>query len=96
MEVEKRSSKYALPLIGHCTDSASNSLRALITLATPQSYQGLKRNVRFLRMPMTGFTYYALKKVNPNSSVKQADITPHVWQNCDATVIVLSPKLGRN
>ena len=32
----------------------------------------------------------ALKKLNPNSVVRQADITPHVRQNCDATVRVLS------
>ena len=54
MQVENRSSKYALPLIGHCTDSASNSLRALVTLATPKSYQQLQRKVRFIGLPMTG------------------------------------------
>ena len=32
----------------------------------------------------------ALKKFYPNSTVRQADITPHVRQNCDATVRVLS------
>ena len=150
MQVENRSSKYALPLIGHCTDSASNSLRALVTLATPKSYQQLQRKVRFIGLPMTGFAYYApilhkgypsiaypcwdhcgrtsirnlmnanisivtevippasnttpdcikystatiqdlraLKRLNPNSSVKYADITPHVRHNCDAAVRVL-------
>ena len=34
----------------------------------------------------------ALKKLNPNPSVKHADIKPHVRQNCDATVRVLSRK----
>ena len=34
----------------------------------------------------------ALKKLKSNSSVKHADITPHMHQNCDATVRVLSRK----
>ena len=34
-----------------------------------------------------------LKKTNPNSIIRQADITPHVRQNCDATVRVLSQKI---
>lgn len=58
MEVENHSKKYELPLIGHCTDSASNSLRALVTLAMPKSYQGLKRNVKFFGLPMKGFAYH--------------------------------------
>ena len=33
-----------------------------------------------------------LKKTNPNSIIRQADVTPHVRQNCDATVRVLSQK----
>jgi len=150
MEVEKHSNKDSIPLIGHCTDSASNSLRALVTLASPKSYKGLKGMVRFLGLKMKGFVFFspvlredfpsiaypcwdhcgrtsirnlmntkltivaeiipsqskadnclkysvatiqdlrALKKLNPNSVVRQADITPHVRQNCDATVRVLS------
>ena len=150
--MENHSSKYALPLIGHCTDLASSSLRALVTLATPKSYQWLQKKLRFLGLPMTGFAYFApilckgylsiaypcwdhcertsirnlmnanisivaevipsntapdncikysvatiqdlraLKKLNSNSSVKHADITPHMHQNCDVTVRVLSCK----
>ena len=41
MQVENHSSQYALSLIGHCTDLASSSLRVLVTLATPKSYQRL-------------------------------------------------------
>ena len=33
-ESEKWALKYSLPVIGHCTDSASNALSALIMLAT--------------------------------------------------------------
>ena len=31
----------SLPVIGHCTDSASNALSALIMLATPSTYSDL-------------------------------------------------------
>ena len=149
MTVEKHCSKFALSLIGHCTDSASNSLRALITLATPSTYVKVNSNLKFLGLPISGFAYFAsvlrkgypsiaypcwdhcgrtairnlmnenikivaevisgadgsltyslatiqdlreLEKKIPNSVIKQADITPHVRQNCDATVRVISQK----
>lgn len=38
LEVEKRARKHNIPLIGHCTDSASNALNALIKLASPSTY----------------------------------------------------------
>ena len=38
MEVEKHSEFHTLPLIGHCTDSASNALNALVKLASPTTY----------------------------------------------------------
>jgi len=37
-------------------------------------------------------TIQELKKLYPNSVIKEADITPHVRQNCDATVKVISQK----
>jgi len=149
MTVEKHCSKFELSVIGHCTDSASNSLRGLLTLATPHTYANADSNIKFLGLPVNGFAYYApvlrkgypsiaypcwdhcgrtaihnlmnenikivakvipctdgsltysiatiqdlreLKKSNPNSVIKQADITPRVRQNCDATVRVISQK----
>ena len=38
LEVERRAEKCSLPLVGHCTDSASNALNALIFLASPLMY----------------------------------------------------------
>ena len=34
----------SLPVIGHCTDSASNALSALIMLATPSTYSDLRHS----------------------------------------------------
>ena len=55
MELEKHSKKYSVPLIGHCTDSASNSLHVLVTLASPNSYEGM---VRFLGLEMRDFVFF--------------------------------------
>ena len=38
LEVERRAEKCSLPLVGHCTDSASDALNALIFLAFPLMY----------------------------------------------------------
>jgi len=54
MTVKKHCSKLALSVIGHCTDSASNSLRALVTLATPRTYVHVSSNLKFLGLPMSG------------------------------------------
>ena len=148
MEVEKRAAKYDLPLIGHCTDSASNALKALIKNASPNTYKNLQTDLKFLGLDADDFVYFApvlrlgypcisypcwdhssrtsvrnlmnqniqivaevlidekdgfakytlasiqdmktLKCSNSNAKVRYADITPHVKQNCDATVRVIS------
>ena len=38
LEIKKRARKNNIPLIGYCTDSASNSLNALLKLASPSTY----------------------------------------------------------
>ena len=152
--IEKQSKPHNILLIGHCTDSAGNSLQGSVRLATPSNYEVMDGRVKFLGLTMEGFVFYApilrkgfpsiaypcwdhrgrtslhnlmneriqivaeaipntkadgsdgfakyliatvqdlkaLKKLHryPNSTVRQADITAHVRQNCDATVRVLS------
>ena len=52
IDVEQKAARYNLSLMGHCTDLASNSLNALLKLATPSqhlvdcgvSFLGLKLN----------------------------------------------------
>ena len=44
-EVEKLVSRHDLPLIGHCTDSASNSLSGLKQQASPGTYTGLDKTL---------------------------------------------------
>ena len=57
MEVEKHSGNHTLPLIGHCTDSASNALNALVKLASPATYSKLKSPLNFLGLPMDNFVF---------------------------------------
>ena len=38
LEFERRAAMHSLPLIGHCTDSASNALNGLLFLASPSTY----------------------------------------------------------
>ena len=147
MEVEKQSRSHSLTLVGHCTDSAGNSLNALIKLASPLTFEKFAKQVSFVGLKMKGFVFYApilrefpsiaypcwdhsgrtsirnlmnqnikivaevlphsveniqkyslatvqdlkaLKAKNPSCKIRHADITPHVRQNCDATVRVIS------
>ena len=59
MEIEKCCKEHDLSLIGHCTDSASNSLNALIWLATPQTYKHCSEEITFLGLDMKGFVFFA-------------------------------------
>ena len=58
LEVERKVAAYNVSLIGHCTDSASNSLNALIKLATPTGYL-VKHKISFLGLKLKGFYLYA-------------------------------------
>ena len=70
MEIEKYSKAYNLSLVGHCTDSASNSLNALITLALPKTYKilHLSKGIKFIGLNMKGFVFCApiLRKNYPS------------------------------
>jgi len=71
MEMEKQSKAYNLSLIGHCTDSAINSLNALIKLAMPKTYSKIldsSRIIKFIGLNMLGFVFYAptLRKKYPS------------------------------
>ena len=146
LEIEKQAKCYSLSLIGHCTDSAGNSLYALVKLASPSIFQNFSESIKFVGLKMKGFVFYAsilrevpsipypcwdhsgrtsirnlmnenikiicevlpppgniqkysfattydlkaLKAKSPTRRIRHADITPHVRQNCDATVRVIS------
>ena len=145
LEIEKQAKCYSLSLIGHCTDSAGNSLSALVKLTSPSIFQNLNERIKFVGLKMKGFVFYApilreipsiaypcwdhsgrtsirnlmnenikivcevlpsgniqkysfatiydlkaLKTRSPTCKIRHADITPHVRQNCDATVRVIS------
>lgn len=59
LEFERRVSKYTLPLIDHCTDSAANSLNALILLASPSTYDLPELSLSFLGLCRNDYIYYA-------------------------------------
>ena len=151
LAVEKHAEKYMLPLIGHCTDSAANSLSALIKVASPVTYQiPTLPQLTFLGLPKKDFVFFApflrskyptiaypccdhsartvvrnlmnknitivcgklpsdgsgiqhyqvasiddlftLKHNHANSTIRYADISRHIKQNCDATSRVLTSK----
>lgn len=57
LEVEKRARKNKLPLIGHCTDSASNALKGLIMLASPSTYE--KFCIQFIGLPISSYRFFS-------------------------------------
>ena len=59
LEVEKKAIKHSLSLTGHCTDSASNSLNALITLATPTEHLVKELKVAYLGLQRTDYYLFA-------------------------------------
>ena len=59
LEVEKWVIRHDLPLIGHCTDSASNSLNALIQLASPATYNCTGKTLDFIGLPISSFRFFA-------------------------------------
>lgn len=137
MKVELMANTCHLPLVGHCTDSASNCLKALVLLASPKTYSNAGVSVDFLSLSRKDFIFKApilrsfpsiaypcwdhsgrtslrnlmnqnissnkhgmqeysvatiddlkrLKQLHPSSTVRYADITPKVKQNCDATAL---------
>ena len=58
LEIEKKACVYNLPLVGHCTDSAANSLKALLKQSTP--FEALvEKGVCFLGLPpASGFMLF--------------------------------------
>ena len=145
LEIEKQAKCHSLSLVGHCTDSAGNSLCALVKLASPSTFQNFDCHIKFVGLKIKGFVFYApilrevpsiaypcwdhsgrtsirnlmnenikivcevlpagniqkysfatiydlkaLKAISPTCTIRHADITPHVRQNCDATVRVIS------
>ena len=148
IEVEKQCAHYGVPLVGHCTDSASNALNALIKLASPTTFL-CELSIKFVGLPRQDFIFFVpvlrngypsiaypcwdhsgrtvlrnlmnkklsiiasignqsdnifktkvasiqdlhlLKHLKPTSTIKYADISSLIKQNCDATSRVLSQK----
>ena len=56
LEVERKAAAHKVSLIGHCTDSASNSLNALIKLATPSDYL-VEHKISILGLKFKGYFY---------------------------------------
>lgn len=151
IEVEKQCLKYKLPLVGHCTDSASNALKGLVMLASPATYSSIDTPKVFVGLPIKDYRFFApilrppfpsiaypcwdhsgrtvvrnlmndnttlvfgkleatrdgmqryltasiqdlnaLKACNSGINLKYSDINPHIKQNCDATVRIISQNI---
>ena len=81
LEVERKAAAHNVSLIGHCTDSASNSLNALIKLATPTGYL-VKHKISFLGLKLKGFYLYAPFFCNNFPSIAYA-----CWDHSGRTVL---------
>ena len=57
LEVERKARNHNIPLIGQCTDSASNALHALAKLASPSTYTS--DSLHFLGLDRAGFVSFA-------------------------------------
>jgi len=81
LNVEQKAAKYNLSLVGHCTDSASNSLNALLKLATPSQYL-VDCGVSFLGLKIKSFYLFApfIRKEYPS-------IAYSCWDHSARTVI---------
>ena len=65
-----------------------NANLTIVAEILPASSSGLQQY-----QTATVFDLHKLKCANPSCSIKHADITPHVRQNCDATARVLTQRV---
>ena len=82
LEVEKWVSRYDLPLIGHCTDSASNSLSGLMQQASPDTYSCLDKTLYFIGLSTPGFRFFA-----PVFRAPYPSIAYPCWDHSGRTVV---------
>ena len=59
MEVKKVALRHGVSLVGHCTDSASNALSALLTRSSPSTYKHVVESATFMGLPRKDFTFFA-------------------------------------
>ena len=57
--VEKQAHSHNLPLVGHCTDSASNALSGLLKLASPSTYSEAGIEVTFVGLQRNDYCFFA-------------------------------------
>ena len=57
--VEKQARSHNLPLVGHCTDSASNALSGLLKFASPSTYSEAGIEVTFVGLQQTDYCFFA-------------------------------------
>ena len=81
LEVERKAAAHKVSLIGHCTDSASNSLNALIKLATPSDYL-VEHKISFLGLKLKGYFLFAPFFRNNYPSIAYA-----CWDHSGRTVL---------
>ena len=81
LEVEHKASLHDVSLIGHCTDSASNSLNSLIKLGTPSKYL-IDHHLSFIGLQLKGYCLLA-----PFFRKKYPSIAYACWDHSGRTVL---------
>ena len=81
LEVEHKASSHGVSLIGHCTDSASNSLNSLIKLGTPCKYL-IDHQLSFISLQLKGYCLLAQFFCKESPSIVYA-----CWDHLGRTVL---------
>ena len=76
LQIEMESYEFQLPLIGHCTDSAANSLSGLVKLASPSTYANVC-NLTFIGLPLENYVFLGpfIRSTYPSVAYIRAEIT---------------------
>lgn len=90
LTVEQKACRHRLSLVGHCTDSASNALNALLLLATPTRYL-VGQNISFLGLSLPDYFLFS-----PFLRTAYPSIAYPCWDHSGRTVVRNLMNLNRN
>lgn len=90
LTVEQKACRHGLSLVGHCMDSASNALNALLLLATPTRYL-VGQNISFLGLSLPDYFLFS-----PFLRTAYPSIAYPCWDHSGRTVVRNLMNLNRN
>jgi len=80
LDVEKRAKLYGVSLVGHCTDSASNLLSALIKLASPLTFTKFSQQIQFIGLKMKSL-YFCSHFKRSTCTIDSLSLLGSQWKN---------------